>query len=266
MKVSGSIWLAALVALCLAGCGQPDGGETSEATTGESVRGVSSDEVVLGVHTDLSGPTAIWGVGATNGARMRFDAANAAGGVHGRQIRYVVEDAQYQIPRAIQAANKLINRDEVLAMVLAVGTPTNNAIMTQQFEQGVPNLFPITGARSMVEPLHPWKFTQRGIYYYEVRAAVRYFIEEQGKSAVCAIYQDTDYGQEIFEGMKAYRNAADNSVHMFRPRFALLSRISGWEEPSQSHRPTRVGGTSGSAVISSSCMSNGAANTVPSRQ
>ncbi len=25
------------------------------------------------------------------------------------------------------------------------------------------------------------------------------------------------YGQEIFEGMKAYRNAADDSVHMFRP-------------------------------------------------
>ncbi len=25
------------------------------------------------------------------------------------------------------------------------------------------------------------------------------------------------YGQEIFEGMKAYRNGADNSVHMFRP-------------------------------------------------
>jgi len=25
------------------------------------------------------------------------------------------------------------------------------------------------------------------------------------------------YGQEIFEGMKAYRNAADGSVHMFRP-------------------------------------------------
>jgi branched-chain amino acid transport system substrate-binding protein len=202
MKVNGNIWLAALVALCLAGCSQPDGGDTSEATAGESVRGVSSDEVVLGVHTDLSGPTAIWGVGATNGARMRFDAANAAGGVHGRQIRYVVEDAQYQIPRAIQAANKLINRDEVLAMVLAVGTPTNNAIMTQQFEQGVPNLFPITGARSMVEPLHPWKFTQRGIYYYEVRAAVRYFVEEQGKSAVCAIYQDTDYGQEILEAVE----------------------------------------------------------------
>ncbi len=201
MKACRSAWLAVLVALGSAGCGQGgQDGQGGEAQAAPSVRGVSDDEIVLGVHTDLSGPTAIWGVGATNAARMRFDAANAAGGIHGRRIRYVVEDAQYQVPRAIQAANKLIHRDEVLAMVLAVGTPMNNAIMPQQFEQGVPNLFPITGARSMVEPFHRLKFTQRGIYYHEIRAAVRYFVEEQGKTAVCSIYQDTDYGQEIYEG------------------------------------------------------------------
>ncbi len=185
--------------LLLAACG----GDTSESSgAAQAVRGVSAGQVVLGVHTDLSGPTAIWGVGATNGARMRFEEANAAGGVHGRSIRYVVEDAGYQVPNAIRAANKLINRDQVLAMVLAVGTPMNNAIMMEQFEQGVPNLFPISGARSMVEPLHPLKFTQRGIYYNEVRAAIRYFVETQDKQSVCAIYHDTDYGHEILEAIE----------------------------------------------------------------
>ena len=212
MKLNKNIWIAALVAFGSAGCGQSGEGDNAAGEANGSVRGVTANEIVIGVHTDLSGPTAIWGVGATNAARMRFDAANAAGGVHGRQIRYVVEDAQYQVPRAIQAANKLINRDEVLAMVLAVGTPMNNAIMRQQFEQGVPNLFPITGARSMVEPLHPWKFTQRGIYYHEVRAAIRYFVEEQGKSAVCTIYQDTDYGQEILEAVEDQLAAMDMTL------------------------------------------------------
>jgi branched-chain amino acid transport system substrate-binding protein len=167
--------------------------------TGTAARGVTDTEIVLGTHTDLVGPTAIWGVGSINGARMRFNEANAAGGVHGRRIRFVVEDTQYQVPRAIQAANKLINRDRIFAMLLAVGTPMNNAVMTQQFEAGVPNVFPITGARSMVEPLHPMKFTQRGIYYDEMRAAVKYFVEAQGKAKVCVIYQDTEYGQEILE-------------------------------------------------------------------
>jgi branched-chain amino acid transport system substrate-binding protein len=185
-------------ALVLAGCGQGAG----DGAPGSTVRGVTDSEIVIGTHTDLVGPTAIWGVGATNGARMRIDEANSAGGVHGRRIRFVVEDHQYQVPRAIQAANKLINRDNVFLMLLGLGTPMNNAVMVQQLEAGVPNVFPLTGARSMVEPLHPMKFTQRGIYYDEMRAAVRYFVEERGKERVCTIYQDTEYGQEILEAVQ----------------------------------------------------------------
>ena len=187
--------------LALTGCtggadGQDAGGSAPE------VRGVTDTEIVLGSYTDLSGPTAIWGVGATNGARMRFDQANAEGGVHGRLIRFVVEDITYQLPKAIQAANKLINRDNIFAMLMAVGTPMNNAIMPQQFEAGVPNLFPISGGRQMVEPFHPLKFTQRGIYYDEVRAAVRHFVENEGKRKVCIIHHDSDYGQEIVDAVE----------------------------------------------------------------
>lgn len=184
----------------LAACGAPEDAASGGAESAMSVPGVTDTEVVFGTHTDLSGPIAIWGVGVVNGARMRFEEANAAGGVHGRQIRFIVEDTQYQVPRAIQAANKLINRDKIFAMLLAVGTPTNNAVMAQQFEQGVPNVFPGTGARSMVEPFEKLMVAQHGIYYDEIRAGVRYFVEEEGKENLCVMYQDTDYGIEILEG------------------------------------------------------------------
>ena len=162
-------------------------------------RGVSPEEIIIGSHTDLSGPVAIWGVGSINGARMRFEELNAEGGVYGRKIRFIVEDTQYQIPRAIQAANKLIHRDNIFAMLLALGTPPNNAVLTQQLAADVPNLFPLTGARSMVEPFHQLKFSQRGIYYEEIRAGLKFFAEK-GNQRPCVIYQDTDYGQEILEG------------------------------------------------------------------
>ena len=191
---------SALLALPLLLAGCPGGEPEDDAAV--ATRGVTDDEIVLGTYTDVSGPIAIWGVGVVNGARMRLDEANEAGGVYGRRIRFVVEDTSYQVPRAIQAANKLINRDNILAMILSVGTPTNNAVMPQQFEQGVPNLFPVSGARAMVEPFHPMKFSQHGIYYDEVRAAVKYFVEREGRSAVCAIYHDTDYGLEIRDAVE----------------------------------------------------------------
>lgn len=211
----GAAVLAASATI-LAGCGGADSG--SEGSSGKaSVRGVTDTEIVVGSHTDLSGPVAIWGVGTINAARMLIDEVNEAGGVHGRSIRLVVEDTSYQVPRAIQAANKLINRDKIFAMLLPTGTPTTNAVMTKQIEAGVPNLFPISGARSMIDPPHPLKFTQRGIYYDEVRAAVRYFLD-QGKQVPCVIYQDTDYGQEILDGAQDQAAAmgatiAETSAH-----------------------------------------------------
>ncbi len=199
MKTRKGLLLACTLALT--GCsGGDDAGSSGSAAS--AVRGVTDAEIVLGSYTDLSGPTAVWGVGATNGARMRFDEANAAGGVHGRLIRFVVEDSAYQLPKAIQASNKLINRDNILAMLLAVGTPMNNAIMPQQFRAGVPNLFPISGGRQMVEPFHRMKFTQRGIYYDEVRAAVRHFVENEGKQRICIIHHESDYGQEIVDAVE----------------------------------------------------------------
>ncbi len=190
-------WGTMAMTVLICACG---GGQAPESDTVAAVRGVTDTEIILGTHTDLSGSIAILGVDGANGARMRFEEVNEAGGIHGRKIRFIVEDSQYQVPKAIQAANKLINRDKIFAMVMAIGTPTNNAVLTQQLEAGVPNLFPITGARSMVEPFNKLKFHARGIYYDEIRAATKYFIQEKGMQKPCVVYQDTDYGQEIYDG------------------------------------------------------------------
>ena len=114
------------------------------------VRGVTDKEIVIGTYTDLSGVTAMWGVNNSNSWRMAFDEANAAGGINGRMIKYIVEDNQYQVPRSVQAMNKLINRDGIFIAVANGGTPMNNATMPDQLAKGVPNVFPLTSARSML--------------------------------------------------------------------------------------------------------------------
>jgi branched-chain amino acid transport system substrate-binding protein len=185
----------------LAGCGGGDQ-DTASATSTPGVNGVSDTEIVIGSHNDMSGPLALIGTAAINGARMRFDEANAKGGIHGRNIRFIVEDTQYQVPRAIQAANKLVNRDKIFAMILGMGTPMNNAILPMLTEKNIPNLFPISGARSMIDPFRKLQFIGRGIYYDEISAGARYFIEKRGATTPCIVYQDTDFGQEIFDGAK----------------------------------------------------------------
>ena len=172
--------------------------------------GVSDTEIIVGTHTALSGPVSAWGVGSTEGMRMRIDEANEKG-IHGRKIRLIVEDHGYAVPRAVQAANKLINNDKIFVMLGALGTPHNNAAFAEQLPKGVPNLFPFTAARSMVEPHHPLKFQTLSSYYDQVRAATKYFVEK-GKSKVCAMYMDTDFGHEIRDGVRAQAKALNIEV------------------------------------------------------
>src|SRR3989449_970510 len=165
-------------------------------------RGLSKTEIVLGMHTDLSGPAATYGVSSSNAVKMRFDEINDKGGIHGRKIRLVVEDTQYQVPRAVQAGAKLINRDRIFAMVAPLGTPMNNALFKDQFDAGVPNLFPLSAARSMYEPFHKLKFYNAATYVDQVRAGIQYFVSKKGKKALCAMYQDTDFGKEVLDGIQ----------------------------------------------------------------
>jgi branched-chain amino acid transport system substrate-binding protein len=165
-------------------------------------RGVSKTEIVLGMHTDLSGPAATYGVSSSNAVKMRFDEVNDKGGIHGRKIRLVVEDTQYQVPRAVQAGAKLINRDRIFAMVAPLGTPMNNALFKDQFDAGVPNLFPLSAARSMYEPFNKLKFYGAASYVDQVRAGINYFVAKKGKKALCAMYQDTDFGKEVLDGVQ----------------------------------------------------------------
>lgn len=165
------------------------------------VRGVTDTEIVIGTYTDLSGVTVAWGVNNSNAWRMGFDEINAKGGIHGRKIKYIVEDNQYQVPRSIQAANKLINRDNVFFMVANGGTPMNNAVMPDQLAKNVANIFPLTSARSMYEPFHKLKFGLLSSYYDQMRSAVKYFVEKRGKKTLCALSQDTDFGRDVMEGV-----------------------------------------------------------------
>jgi branched-chain amino acid transport system substrate-binding protein len=166
-------------------------------------RGVTKTEIVLGMHTDLSGPAATYGVSSSNAVKMRFDEVNEAGGIHGRKIRLVIEDTQYQVPRAVQAGAKLFNRDRVFAIVGGLGTPMNNALFKDQFDAGVLNLFPLSAARSMYEPFHKLKFYGAASYVDQMKAGINYFVSKKGKKALCAMYQDTDFGKEVLDGVVA---------------------------------------------------------------
>lgn len=174
---------------------------TASATfAGAQTQGVTDDEIVIGSVNDLSGIFAAVGVPATKGANVVFDRVNAAGGIHGRTIRFVVEDNGYQMPRAMQGYNKLLNRDKVFAMLLSLGTPMNLAGFKLLDPKGIPTVAPLSAARQMLQEPMDNKFTAFSTYFDQSRVGVKYLAQQFESQSVCSMYLPTDFGQEILEG------------------------------------------------------------------
>ncbi|MCB1387747.1 MAG: ABC transporter substrate-binding protein [Rhodobacteraceae bacterium] len=167
------------------------------AGAGAQTRGVTDTEILIGGAHDLSGVFAAVSTPAVNGANLYFDMVNANGGVHGRTIRYIVEDHGYQLPRATQAFNKLIERDGVFAMLLNLGTPHNLANYPLMERRGVPNISPLTAARAILPDPPGMNFTAFSSYYDQVQAGIEYLHNTTGADHVCSMYLPTDFGEEI---------------------------------------------------------------------
>ncbi len=165
--------------------------------------GVSRDEIVVGSIQDLSGPIAMLGAPVRDGMLLRFDDANAAGGIHGRRLRLAVEDAAYDPKKAVLAARKLVQRENVFAFLANLGTPVVMATMPMIVEAGRPHLFPFSPHESTYAPLHPLKFQMFAPYQDYMEAATRHMVETKGYARTCLLYQDDDYGLEVMKGVEA---------------------------------------------------------------
>ena len=175
-----------LAALCTAGLGSLP---------------VRASDWVVGTLQDLSGPIATLGAHFKHGTQMRFDEENALGGVHGRRLRLIAEDTAYDPKRALLAAEKLVQRDKVFAVVNNLGSPVVMATMPLFLDAGVLHLFPAAPLKEVYEPLHPLKFAMSPSYTVSVPPAARHLIGRLGAKRIGILYQDDDMGQEVLRGM-----------------------------------------------------------------
>lgn len=167
----------------------------------QPTQGVTKDEIVVGSIQDLSGPIAGFGKQLRQGMQLRIDELNEQGGrIHGRKLRLLIEDDAYDPRKSVLAAQKLVNQDKVFAIVGHVGTAQNLAAMPVQFEKNVLNFYPVTAAREMHEPFHRLKFAFAATYYDQMRIFVPRLVKEKGAKKVCTMYQDDEFGLEVFRG------------------------------------------------------------------
>lgn len=110
--------------LLLAACGRDDG---DTAGGGAADPGITDSTIRIGSSYPFSGPASAYSAipKALNGY---FKKINEQGGVAGRKIEFVTYDDGYEPQRALANARRLVEQDQVFALLNPLGTANNMAI------------------------------------------------------------------------------------------------------------------------------------------
>ncbi|MCH9054178.1 MAG: ABC transporter substrate-binding protein [Proteobacteria bacterium] len=164
--------------------------------------GVFEDKIVFGQSAAFKGPAAALGLGMRQGILAAFKEANAAGGVNGRKLELVSYNDGYEPNKAIENTKRLIQEDEVFALIGEVGTPTSKAAQPIATDAGVPFIGPFTGAEFLRNPYKRTVVNVRASYYQETETMVERLVADLGVTRIAILYQDDSYGRAGLAGVE----------------------------------------------------------------
>lgn len=227
---AGALALTLLASSC-GGAGEQTG-EGTAADLDVAV-GVTDDTVTIGTHQPLTGPASAGYLAISQGASAMFDYINAQGGVHGRQIEYLVEDDVYDPTKTVEVTQQLVEGDEIFAMLGGLGTPTHSKVLDYLDAQGVPDLFPSSGALMWNNPEEqPLTYGYQVDYTKEAKILAQYISENFPDAKVGYYYQNDDVGSDSIAGLDQYLAdavVADESYESTAPE-AVGGQISALNE------------------------------------
>ena len=157
--------------------------------------------IKIGFNVPLTGFAAADGLSAKTGAELAVEQINRAGGVKGDMLELVIYDDQASPKEAVPIAQKLIEKDEVVAGVSGSYSGSTRAAAGIFQEAGVPYISAFA--------IHPditraGNFVFRTSFVGEVqgRAGAKLIGESLGLKRVAIITLKNDFGQALAAGFK----------------------------------------------------------------
>ena len=163
--------------------------------------GVTSSTIRIGQSAAFGGPASALGQGMRKGLQAAFNLINEAGGVHGRKIKMITYDDGYEPNKAIANTKRLIETDNVFALIGEVGTPTSKAVQPIAKSASVPFIGPFTGAGFLRNPDNAHVVNFRGSYDQETEAWIKHLTTDLGVKRIAILYQDDSFGRVGLSGV-----------------------------------------------------------------
>jgi branched-chain amino acid transport system substrate-binding protein len=173
------------------------------ASGAASETGVTSNEVLIGGTTPLSGPASAY-QSVARGAAAYFKYVNAKGGVNKRKIKYVYKDDAYDPSKTADKTRELVQQDKVFAIFNSLGTEQNLATRAYLNAIKVPQLFVASGATTFGKDYKQYPYTIGYQPNYRAEGTIygRYVAKTSPKARIGVLYQNDDYGKDLLAGLR----------------------------------------------------------------
>ena len=166
--------------------------------------------VKIGALFSVTGPASPLGEPERNTAVMMVDEINKAGGIKGRKLELIVYDTQGDATKAVQAVNKLIKDDKVVAIIGPSTTGDSMAIIPVVEKSQIPLVSCAAGVK-ITDPVKKWVFKTA---QNDVLAVMRIYknLQKQKISRVAILTVSDGFGSSGREQLKLQAKEFDISI------------------------------------------------------
>ncbi|MGI4814576.1 MAG: ABC transporter substrate-binding protein [Janthinobacterium lividum] len=169
----------------------------------QAVPGVTDTEIKIGQSMPYSGAmsaTSVEGRIQTGYYKM----INERGGVNGRKINLISLDDGYSPPKTVEDTRRLVESENVLAIVSTIGTAPNSAIAKYLNAKKIPHILIISGLDKWgSDPSLPWSMNIMSSYDTETRIFAKYILDHKPDAKIGILYQNDEIGKEQLAGLHA---------------------------------------------------------------
>ncbi|MGI6633655.1 MAG: ABC transporter substrate-binding protein [Christensenellales bacterium] len=163
---------------------------------------MAADTIKIGGIGVLTGDYSKYGLAVKEGVDLYIKQVNAAGGVLGKQVEIIWEDTQAEPAYAINAYNKLIDQDEVVAIIGGVLSGESKALAEVTAEDGFPQISPSATAYEVTTD-RPNVFRTCFLDPFQGNAIANYMAQAGIKTAAVLYDNATEYSLGLYEAFKA---------------------------------------------------------------
>lgn len=167
------------------------------------MRGITKTEIRLGQTNPYSGPLSVYAAWYGKVQLAYCDYINDRGGINGRKIKLISYDDGYQPPRTVEQVRKLVESDNVAAMLMIFGTPTNRAVVKYLNSKKVPQIFAGVGGDGFAEPqTQPYTMPFQPSNRIEARVFGQYIAKNLPGKKIGVLYQLDEIGEAARKGLR----------------------------------------------------------------